>query len=442
MRSNHGPVVLILPAFALDQRLARCLPPLGLAYIAAVLCQEGFEVVIIDQLAQGPSNSTELVAQIANLRPLFVGLSITTPTWPTVRELARALKETGLHAPIVVGGHHATFCYDEILRTEPAIDFVVRYEGEYSTLKLAKALRDGHSLGKMSGLAWRYKDEVIVNSKGRVLVTDLDKLPWPARGLLPMSAYSEVSRGLIVSSRGCPYACVFCSNQSFTGGLVRRHSVDRLLAEIRLLYSKYDAQILNFADDSFPLHRSRVEALCRRLQDEGPAIQWSCMSRVDCVDRELLKLMADAGCIQIFYGTESGDQRVLDSIRKKVDVNTYHRVVDWTKEAGIRVILSLLIGLPEQTEHSLERSLDLMRDLAPDGLDISYVCPQPGTPLWHEPERYGMRIIEDDYSRFDCRHLVAETTSLSAGRQHHWYLEAQICRAEIEGGFRQIGEQL
>jgi radical SAM superfamily enzyme YgiQ (UPF0313 family) len=412
-----------------------------LAYIAAVVRQGGFDVVVIDQLAHGPLDSDELIAQIIALNPLLVGISTTTPTWPTVRSLACTLKETGLCTPIIVGGHHATFCYQEILQVEPAIDFVGRYECEYSTLALAKALRGRHSYEHIPGIAWRHDAGVVLNEKGRVLVTDLDKLPLPARDLLSLHAYSEVGRGVIVSSRGCPYACVFCSNQAYTGGYVRRHSVDRLVAEIRLLASEYDAQILNFSDDSFPLHRQRVEALCRRLQDEGPKIQWSCMSRVDCVDRELLALMADSGCTQIFYGTESGDQQVLDGIGKKVEVSTYRKVVDWTKEAGIRVILSVLIGLPGQTERSLEKSLDLMRDLAPDGMDVSYVCPQPGTPLWDEPQRYGIRIIEDDYSRFDCRHVVAETALLSAEQQRRWYLEAQICRAEIERGFHQVGDQ-
>lgn len=425
-------VILVAPS----KRTAWRSPPLGLGYIASVLREAGFPVSIIDVPRTGVTLA-ELAQQICARRPLFVGLTVMTATYPHAVELTRHIKSLE-RVPVILGGPHATYRYREILEAEPAVDGIVRFEGEWSALALARALHEGTSLERVPNLAWRANGQIVLNP-GEPWVPSLDALPPPARDLLDLDHYPEIGRGTIFTSRGCPYNCIFCCSRSYNGPRIRTHSLDRTLDEVKEMVHRYGIELIEFQDDFFTFDKKRLLALCQRLQSENLGIRWGCQGRIDSVDAEMLSRMAEAGCVYIYYGTESGDQEILDKMRKRIDASRFRQVVDWTHEAGIEVQTSLMVAFPWDTEESLQRSITTMRQVEPDSLAVDFVTPFPGSDLGDHPEAFGVRIVETDMTLFDCNHPVIETPHLSLDQMRTWYLKAMGINWELDRIARERG---
>lgn len=425
-------VVLVAPT----KHTAWYSPPLGLAYIAGVLRDAGIPVTIIDIPRTGVSLS-EIAEQICAHHPLFVGATVMTATYPYALELAQLIKSLD-PVPVVFGGPHATYRYRKILEAEPAVDFVVRFEGEWSALALVQALQNGTGLERIPNLAWRANGQIVLN-EGVPWVPDLDALPLPARDMLNLHDYPEIGQGTIFTSRGCPYNCIFCCSRSFNGPRIRTHSLDRVIDEIKEMVHQYGTELIEFQDDFFTFDKKRLLALCERLRAENLGIRWGCQGRIDSVDREMLTRMSEAGCVYIYYGTESGDQEILNKMRKRIKVEDFRQAVDWTHEAGIEVQTSLMIAFPWDTEESLQRSIATMCRVEPDSLAVDFVTPFPGSELGDRPESFGVRIVETDLTLFDCNHPVIETSHLNQAQMRYWYLEAMGINWELDRIAREKG---
>ena len=380
-------------------------PPLGLAYLAAVLEREGVAVSITDG-SRGLS-LTQVMGELKSAEPDLVGISCTTPTFTDAIELAQAVRQALPKAILVLGGAHVTAIPQEAMREE-AFDVGVVGEGELTIVELVRAIEakgrlDQAGLAQIPGLAYRQGGQVFLTPP-RERIKDLDSLPHPARHLLPPlsayrptpASYRQLPLAVMMTSRGCPYGCTFCDRGVF-GNLVRAHSPERILDEIEELLGRYGAREIRFFDDTFTINRKRVEQVCHMIIERRLRFPWTCLTRVNTVDRDLLRLMKEAGCWQVLYGLESGDPRMLKILNKGSSVEQNAQAVQWAFEAGLGVRGDFIIGTPGETMESLENTLAFTKRVKLDYAHFNKFVPYPGTELYE-------RLLAEGY-RFDTKHL-------------------------------------
>jgi len=377
-------IALVSPKW--NQR-ANDYPPLGLAYLAAVLERDGHQVGIFDFGLNPNTSLEEDVVQVCAFDPHIVGITAMTSLYHSALETAILLKAY-LGRPIVVGGPHATVYPERVLAESPVIDYVVRGEGEETILELIRALDGGdRDLSAIKGLTYRLRGEIISNP-ARALITDLDALPFPARHLFDLKRYGLCTPEgqpmvTILSSRGCPYNCSYCF-KGIVGRTYRQRSPGNIIAELQQVIAYYGVRNFYFIDDLFTIDRRRLEAITERLIAEKLDIRWQCLGRVDRVDAEILRKMYAAGCRRIHYGIESGNPEVLRRIGKGIKLHQVRQAVRWAKEAGIHVKGYFMLGLPGDTEETMQQTIDLATELDLDEAMFSLTTPFPGTRLWDE----------------------------------------------------------
>ncbi|MBC7114940.1 MAG: cobalamin B12-binding domain-containing protein, partial [Archaeoglobi archaeon] len=319
-------------------------PPLGIAYIAAVLEENGISVKIIDAPALR-MGIEEVLGEIKRESPKVIGITCTTPIMPHASKLMKRIKEEGIDAPIVCGGNHPTFCDEDTLRS--GADFVVRGEGEITFLELYRALESGEEPEKVKGISF-LKNGELIRTEEREKIEDLDSLPFPARHLLPMDRYQAL--GLphkfttMIASRGCPMGCSFCASSAFHGRKLRIRSVENVVDEIEHVIQEYGVEFITFMDDTFTLLRNWVEKFCDEILRREIKIKWGATARVDRMSLDLLKKMKKSGCVALFVGVESGDQEILDRITKNVVLDQTKRAFENMRKSGILSIASVAIG--------------------------------------------------------------------------------------------------
>jgi radical SAM superfamily enzyme YgiQ (UPF0313 family) len=380
-------------------------PPLGLAYLAAVLEKEGLDVRITDG-SRGLSMA-EVLAELKAYDPNIVGISCTTPTFLDAIELAETVRGTFPKAITVLGGAHVTAIPQEAM-LEEVFDVGVISEGEMTFLELVEGIEDKGSqeavdLGQINGLAYREGGRVVLTPP-RDRIKDLDSLPHPARHLLPPlseyrptpASYRKLPAAVMMTSRGCPYGCTFCDRGVF-GNYVRAHSPERVLAEIEELLGRYGAREIRFFDDTFTINRKRVEKICEMIIERGLRFPWTCLTRVNTVDKGLLRLMKEAGCWQVLFGLESGDPRMLDNLNKGSSVEQNSQAVQLALEAGLGVRGDFIIGTPGETMESLENTLAFTKRSGLDYAHFNKFVPYPGTELYE-------RLVSEGHE-FDTKNL-------------------------------------
>lgn len=381
------------------------IPPLGLAYLAAVLEKARIDVSITDG-SRGLSLA-QVMAELKARQPDIVGISSTTPTFLDAIELARAVRQAFPKAITVLGGAHVTAIPHEAM-LEDVFDVGVVGEGEMTFLEFVQRVEDKGSLDKVDleqikGLAFR-QDGQIVMTPPRERIQDLDSLPHPARHLLPPlsayrptpASYRKLPMAVMMTSRGCPYGCTFCDRGVF-GNLVRAHSPERVLDEIEELLQRYGAREIRFFDDTFTISRKRVVRICEMIIERKLRFPWTCLTRVNTVDRDLLQLMKEAGCWQVLYGLESGDPRMLKVLNKGSSVEQNTQAVQWAFEVGLGVRGDFIIGTPGETMESLENTLAFTKHINLDYAHFNKFVPYPGTELYE-------RLVAEGY-QFDSRNL-------------------------------------
>ncbi len=380
-------------------------PPLGLAWIGAVLEQAGHEVRIIDTPTLG-MRLGEWLNEVKQWRPDIVGFSLLTPLAPKGYKAIRFLRmEFGNEIPVIVGGPHPTFMYDEAL--ENGADIVVRGEGEYTTLELINTIEkygvDKGKLREVKGIAFKDNERTIVTPP-RPFINNLDELPWPARHLLPMEKYTMFHKPIkvahIMASRGCPYGCMYCSTSYFWGRRIRFRRAKNVVDEIEYLVDKYHTKYIAFTDDELTVGKRFVLEFIDEIKKRGLDIEFACGSRVDHVDKEYMKLLYDNGCVTLYFGVESANQFTLDRIGKKITLERIRKVFRWKKELGGFALGSFILGFPWETIDDMKRTVQFAIELEPDYAQFTALTPYPGTPMYEYAKRYD--LIED----YDWEHYT------------------------------------
>jgi magnesium-protoporphyrin IX monomethyl ester (oxidative) cyclase len=393
-------VLLINPPAPLVESFANAgvsAPPLGLAYIASILERNGYKVEILDcQALELPLNRVK--QEIENKHPQVVGVTSTTPTIYSALKIVKAAKKVDQSIITMIGGPHASFMPKETLNSCRELDFVVIGEGEYITLELLNSIVEDKPLEEVKGIAFR-KGKYILETPKRPYISNLDALPLPARHLLPMDKYKILGKNLtvihVISSRGCPFKCIFCSSSALFGKMFRARSVDNVIAEIEESLQKYKTRNVEFMDDTFTFNRNRVLKFCEEVKRRCLDISWGCSSRVDTITKEMMEKMREAGCFIIFFGIESASQKTLNLIGKGITIDKAVKVINWAKEVGIETLASFVIGFPWETIDDMKRTIKFAKKLKPDFVEFSVATPYPGTPLYELAKEKGFLEVKD-----------------------------------------------
>jgi radical SAM superfamily enzyme YgiQ (UPF0313 family) len=386
---------------------------MGLAYLTAVLEENGHEVTVIDCPALEIDHE-KLKARLASFEPNIVGITSMTPTIQSTLLSARVVKETCPDATVVLGGPHATFMDREILDQEAAVDIVVRGEGEQTFLELAQNVSDPKSLHGVDGITFRNREQVL-QTPIRSFIQNLDQLPYPAYKYFPLRKYRLFGKLFlpIITSRGCPFQCSFCVTSRMFGKEYRARSPKNIVDELELLRDVYGADAFTFYDDTLTLDRKRILEICEEIKTRKIGIPWDCQTRVDQVSKEVLAKMRETNCQQIFFGVESGCQKILDAVKKGTSVEQNEKAVRLAKDAGLFVAVSVIIGYPGETADMLKQTLDFIRKAEPDDVYLCVATPYPGTELRRLVEDMGLKM-STEWELYDTVTPVFENPFLSA----------------------------
>ena len=405
-------VVLVTPPVSLSDRYGKDLQkfgglsePLGLAYIAGYLESQNFSVRIIDAAAE--CLSAETVAEnIANAGDSIVGISLLTTTFNAVSSLVREVRRRNPSIIIVLGGPHASALPERTLQEIPEADIVGVGEGELTMAEIANC-PDRKLFSEIQGIYYR-SEGGIKCTEPRSFIRNLDIIPPPARHLLPIEKYhltaSRVSGSTfcptVIVARGCPFNCSYCS-RTF-GRTFRAHGIQRIISEIQGLIQTYNVKQINIEADTLTVKKSFLRGLCHALIDNGihRQIKWTCESRVDTVDAESLNLMKRAGCWQISYGVETGNQRLLDLINKGVTLKQVEEAFRMTKAAGITIRGFFMLGLPTESRKESMATIAFAKKLDPLWAQFTITVPYPGTRMFQDLETRG-KIRTYDWSCYN-----------------------------------------
>ncbi len=377
-------------------------PNLGLFYVASVLEKAGHEVAIVDKPINKIVGRTwetlnasfkKTIDEVLRTKPELIGMTVTCHTSYGL-ELLNIFKSLLPESTIVVGGPQVTFIPDDVLSSYTSIDYVVRGEGEYTMLKLANALEaasDPGEIDEIDGLSYR-RDGKVRNNPDAPLIEDLDELPYPARHLANLEEYPEDTRITLVTSRGCPHSCIFCSSQKMWRRY-RPRMVENVLEELTFLVEEYSPKRVNFVDDTFAVDRDRTIRLCHGMREKNLGVVWSAMTRVG-LGRELLQEMYDAGGRVLYFGCESGDDSTLKTITKGITASQIESTVKMALGIGFQVTCSFVINLPFETPEKARTTISFAKKLKGMGAQIQahMLAPYPGTPIFENMDKYNLTL--------------------------------------------------
>lgn len=396
--------------------------PLGVLYLASIARMHGHQVRCVDLLVENLSRKgfTSLLDDFA---PDVVGLTVYTESAFEAMELGHMARERG--ATVLVGGAHATFVPRDVLESGLG-DYVVRFEGEPTFIELLTYLEHGAPPREsIRGLAYLDSEGRFVATATRPHIKCLDGIPFPAVDGLPVRVYTCPL--VCLTSRGCPGRCLFCLSPPMHGTRYRAHSLNRVVSEVYSLAKRYPDLTVAFIDDIFTLDRDRLYGFLRAVRTLLPQLTWSCYSRVDALDRETIALMADAGCVGIQLGIETGDQAVSDSINKRISLDHAEEIVGLIEEHGIMPLCSLIIGHHSDTKESVGRTLAFGRRLAKKYhafVTFALCSPFPGSPIYRRCRRLGVELHTKDWSEFLMTEPFVSTSHLSQDDLRELYFES------------------
>lgn len=413
------PVLVIYPPYYRFMRYGLRYLPLGPAYIFSVLKQKGYNVefcnldyernLVDEQLSftarekefrrniNDPDSGSYLeFRQYLRLKnPAAVLINFhSSNSYRAVSNMARAIKDEDAGIKVIVGGMHPTALPEETIK-DANIDIAVRGEGEETILELIPALAGGSDLQKIKGIT--YVDDGVHSTDDRDFINDLDDLPYPARYMhYEKHKYNTGYYGTMMVSRGCPAACHFCATQAMWKRKIRFRSPGNVVEEIRFVQDKFKTREFSFLDDSFTLNRGFIEAFCALIKKERLNIIWTCLTRADLVDREIVRKMKSAGCYYILLGAESGDQGILNSMGKMSSPGVVKEKIKMIQKEGVLVRAFFMLGYPGETKESLKNSENLLKKIKPDSGIVFFTVPLPGSELYKNSDVRGLSW--DDYN--------------------------------------------
>jgi len=388
--------------------------PMGLLYLAAVLEENNYQVKVIDADALRLSWD-DLKNRLKEENSDLVGITSTSLSWPAMTETAKVCKEVFPNSKVVVGGFGVTLEPERALNDSQEIDFVCLGEGEKTIIDLVKALESDLPIREVRGLVLRTSEGIIRTEKQEVIM-DLDTIPAPAYHLLEPGFekypgvhgdYKGIKPPSIVmfASRGCPHRCIFCSLGS---KVVRFRSPQKIVDEIEFYKNKFGVKSILIYDDEFigmSLQQNKwileiCDEIIRRGHDDlGYLVEGRCSQFVDL---NVLQKMKRAGIKWVWWGVESGSQKVLDSIKKDITVENVKRTFSLTKQAGLKSLMFIMVGFPEEQEEDIKKTADLLADVKPDKCRIHIVTPMPGSELFRILDEEKL-IDEYDFLKYDMR---------------------------------------
>jgi radical SAM superfamily enzyme YgiQ (UPF0313 family) len=390
--------------------------PLGLAYLSAVAEQAGHEITVIDCQAEH-LDYTAFKTRLSNAPSDVVGVTATTLLYKSAMHLIDIAREVHPDCVTMLGGSHGTFWDENALNEYPSLNIIVRREGETTFVELLEKLKEKASLSKVLGITYRNKDGKIIRTPDRPLIEDLDALPFPAHHLMPLESLKRMGKILfpLMTSRGCVFWCDFCSTVRMFGRGYRWRSAKNVVDEMQLVHDKYGVDQVTFYDDAFSVDRNRVLKICEELHRRKLNMIWDCGTRVDMVDREMLKTMKDAGCIAVWMGVESGSEAILGAMNKKIKLDQTRAAWKTAQDVGLMTIANVVLGFPGETEQTAKETINFVKQLNPDDVGFYVATPYPGTPLYDQViKNEWLRIT--DFDKFDTAGPTFETPWLSMER--------------------------
>jgi len=375
-------------------------PPLGLCYLAASLEKGGYgnvKIIDLSESSKSPVRSIGYLEKELKKRPDIVGMTSTTATVNdaiTIGRKARQYCDT-----IMYGGPHATIFQEKILEKIPVFDIVVYGEADNTICEIVERLERTKSLEGVNGVIYRDDGRIIKNPPSPI-ITDLNSIPFPSRHLLDMEDYHAASS--ILTSRGCPNKCTFCSHV-VTGRRWRGRSPENVVDEIELLLSEYPKVLkklernINIADENFNLNKKHAKAICDEIIKRKLDITLTAVNgfHVRGIDKELMKKMKKAGCKEVWFGIESGNSKILKRIKKGITKDMVRHAVKISKEVGIETVGGhFIIGLEGETLETVRDTIKFMKELRLDVGGFNQATPLPGTELWDYVKKHGRFLFD------------------------------------------------
>jgi anaerobic magnesium-protoporphyrin IX monomethyl ester cyclase len=407
------------PSISVFYTFGFSLPPLGLLYVAASLEQAGHRVVVRDLAAEGVE-----VTDADFMNADAIGISSDTTRMERAMRLAR--RAARFDRPVIMGGPHPQFMPEEILASG-WVTAIVRGEGEAVFPQLLDALASRDEPARVKG--------VICRDGGRIVVTpdadpvNVEALPLPARHLLDLHRYRASTAGRpltpVVTSRGCPGACHFCSSSTFFGRGWRYRSAEAVLAELDEVYNRYGFRAVTFMDDNFTLAPDRVEKIADGIMERGYDLKWWTFSRVDTIVRNpgMVARMADAGAIMVYMGIESGSDETLNSLGKETNSTDVYQALQILRRHGIESYGSYIIGNLNESSADVDKTIDLAIKLDTNIAQFTILTPYPGTVLY---EKVRERIFCRRWKFYDGLHVVFRHPHINRFR-----LQLQLIKAFV-----------
>lgn len=408
---SRADVLLIYPPWVVSgfrSQLQRMLPPLGILSIASYLEAHGYEVHIVDLHAEtiGPE---EFRTILRSLKPRYVGITVLSAHYVPAHHIATICKEEIADAQVIVGGVHAEAEPEHMLQN-PHIDAVVRGDGEEAMLELVQ----GKAYKAIAGLSFR-EGERVVHNLGRPVVMELDKYPLPAYHLIdfdnyfpPVGAYKDLPATNLLMTRGCPGKCTFCNSANT---VLRSRNVENMIRLIKMLRYEYGIRQVYFYDDTFTANKKITTRFCEAMIREKIDVKWICYVRGDMFNDEAAEMMSKAGCHQVLVGVESGSSTLMAKIGKPIQKEKYINIVKIAHRHKIEVRGSFIIGHIDETQETMQETLDFAKKMDLDMFHLSVLTPYPGTQLFKQAKEDGL-LLHENYSLYGQNETVLRLKNL------------------------------
>jgi len=390
--------------------------PLGLAQLAACLEQTDIPVEVLDANAL-KIGWDGMEAAIARAHPDLIGMTVYTPYVPEVSRAVRVARQAAPQAVIALGGPHVTFTAEETLATMPEVDVVARGEGDQTIVELARSLEEGNNLEGVPGISFRRDGQVVETPVAPLL--DPASLPMPAFHLMPMERYYFASLGgpfaTVVTSRGCPFRCTFCSEWPFWGGGWRPHDPQQVVEQIDLLVNRYGRKNIWFGDDCFNVNGDHIAAICEGILQRGIDVNWYYQGRADLVVKykDLLPLMRRAGNRMVQIGIEASNDEQRDALNKQLRTETAEEAVRLLRQHDIVCQAMLIVGLPGDSPRTFEEKVHLVNRLDVDFPVFLVYTLFPGAPDYDKAIAEGWIELPANYAHHDMAHVLVPTEHMN-----------------------------
>ena len=397
-------------------------PPMGLAHLASVIEEEGHELRLVD--CNGSNISwAEVPDIISRIRPQVIGATAFSPFFYDALRVIEIAKRVDSGVTSVLGGPHVTFTCQETLNKYPLLDLIVRGEGEKTIVELLRCLEEKGDLAEVRGIAFGRNKKVIQSPPQSPV--DVNQLPLPAYHLLPMGSYRFPVFGrfsTLLTSRGCPYRCSFCSEWDFWGGGWRPREVVSVVDEMELLHRRYGMESFWLGDDCFNIDGERMERLCQEIISRQLSVSWFYQGRADLVIRhqKLLPLMRRAGNLMAQIGVEASTDRELSALNKRLTIEQVREAVRLLKKNHIISQGLIIIGNREDSPGTILHKTRFMKWLDPDFPIFTFLTPFPGSPLYQQAREEGW-IETNNFAHYDMSHCIMPTRYLSRPLLSYWY---------------------